>query len=308
MPQQRFPTPGKGTAAKGKPSSGSPASGKGPSMSKGKEKGDKKGFSSSTAYGGDDDINDVAAMGGVNLAEESQKILGSTELIGTQIRSCRDEVFFQQVPLLAKIKAKAAEYGLEEPSADVVAMISHATEERIKSLISKLSLISEHRMDVMKMEDKYEITQDVKGQLRFLEDLEKLEKKRHDEQEREMLIKAAKSRSKSEDPEQAKLKAKAKEMQRVAMEELRQKEANLTALQAIGPRKKPKLDNLTTGIPNTSFQTPSTSFGASSTLNRPQLPLKPRMKRVNLRDLLFLFETEKDTARSHFLYKQLALR
>lgn len=35
---------------------------------------------------GDDDINDVAAMGGVNLAEESQRILGSTELIGTQIR------------------------------------------------------------------------------------------------------------------------------------------------------------------------------------------------------------------------------
>lgn len=35
---------------------------------------------------GDDDINDVAAMGGVNLAEESQRILGSTEMIGTQIR------------------------------------------------------------------------------------------------------------------------------------------------------------------------------------------------------------------------------
>jgi hypothetical protein len=43
-------------------------------------------------------------------------------------------------------------------------------------------------------------------------------------------------------------------MQRVAMEELRQKEANLTALQAIGPRKKPKLDNLPSGIPSTPFQ------------------------------------------------------
>jgi transcription initiation factor TFIID subunit 4 len=62
------------------------------------------------------------------------------------------------------------------------------------------------------MDERYEITQDVKGQLRFLEELEKLERKRHDEQEREMLIKAAKSRSKSEDPEQAKLKAKAKEV------------------------------------------------------------------------------------------------
>jgi len=64
----------------------------------------------------------------------------------------------------------------------------------------------------LQLDDRYEVTQDVKGQLRFLEDLEKLERKRHDEQEREMLIKAAKSRSKSEDPEQAKLKAKAKEV------------------------------------------------------------------------------------------------
>lgn len=89
-----------------------------------------------------------------------------------------------------------------------------------------------------------------------------------------MLMRAAKSRSKTEDPEQAKLKAKvkeeatistkhefhsftrislinyrsnqAKEMQRAEMEELRQRDANLTALQAIGPRKKPKLESDTT--------------------------------------------------------------
>lgn len=62
-----------------------------------------------------------------------------------------------------------------------------------------------------------------------------------------MLLRAAKSRSKSEDPEQAKLKAKAKEMQRVEMEELRQREANATALQAIGPRKKPRIDDGSAG-------------------------------------------------------------
>jgi transcription initiation factor TFIID subunit 4 len=72
--------------------------------------------------------------------------------------------------------------------------------------------------------------------------MDRAERKRHEELEREMLLRAAKSRSKTEDPEQAKLKAKAKEMQRVEMEELRQREANATALQAIGPRKKPRLD------------------------------------------------------------------
>lgn len=52
---------------------------------------------------GDDDINDVAAMGGVNLAEESQRILGSTKFVGTQIRSCKDEVFLHMTPLQQKI-------------------------------------------------------------------------------------------------------------------------------------------------------------------------------------------------------------
>lgn len=56
-----------------------------------KEKEKKSSQYSSQPFGddkmtGDDDINDVAAMGGVNLAEETQRILGSTEMIGTQIR------------------------------------------------------------------------------------------------------------------------------------------------------------------------------------------------------------------------------
>lgn len=62
-------------------------------------------FSSSlVGLSGDDDINDVAAMGGVNLAEETQQILGSTEMIGTQIRSCKDENFLFTGPLQRKIQ------------------------------------------------------------------------------------------------------------------------------------------------------------------------------------------------------------
>lgn len=58
------------------------------------------------------------------------------------------------------------------------------------------------------MDQRYEVTTDVRGQIKFLEELDKAEQKRHEEVEREMLIRAAKSRSKTEDPEQAKLKAK----------------------------------------------------------------------------------------------------
>lgn len=42
----------------------------------------------------DDDINDVASMAGVNLSEENARILAtSSELVGTKIRSCKDESF-----------------------------------------------------------------------------------------------------------------------------------------------------------------------------------------------------------------------
>jgi len=128
----------------------------------------------------------------------------------------------------------------------------------------------------------------VKGQLRFLEDLDKMEKKRHEEAEREMLLRAAKSRTKTDDPEKEKIKAKAKELQRIEAEQQRHQEANITALAAIGgPKsKKFKLDEQT-----------MLKGGPSST------PLRPRTKRVHLRDVLFLMEQEKDLKRSGVLFK-----
>ncbi|KAI8115640.1 Transcription initiation factor TFIID subunit 4 [Lucilia cuprina] len=246
---------------------------------------------------GDDDINDVAAMGGVNLAEETQRILGCTENIGTQIRSCKDEVFLHLPALQARIRSMVMERGLEEPSQDVAVLISHACQERLKNIVEKLAVIAEHRIDVIKLDPRYEVTKDVRGQIKFLEELDKAEQKRHEELEREMLLRAAKSRSKVEDPEQAKMKARAKEMQRAEMEELRQRDANMTALQAIGPRKKLKLDS------------DGASSGLGSGINSvlgpsaAPAPLRPRIKRVNLRDMLFFMEQERETCRSQMLFK-----
>ena len=56
---------------------------------------------------GDDDFNDVATMGGVNLSEESKNILATTnaDFIGAQSRSCKDEIFLAASPLQRKIAA-----------------------------------------------------------------------------------------------------------------------------------------------------------------------------------------------------------
>ena len=51
-------------------------------------------------YRDDDDINDVASMAGVNLSEESARIMATNaEFIGTQMRSIKEEKFLIQDPL-----------------------------------------------------------------------------------------------------------------------------------------------------------------------------------------------------------------
>merc|ERR1719516_458920 len=243
---------------------------------------DKKSGGAYSAAG-DDDINDVAAMGGVNLAEEANRILGSTDNVGSVIRSCKDETFLQTGLLHQRITRICREKGLEAPPAEVMSLVSHATQDRLKSLVSKLSVIAEHRLDIIKTEGPYEVTQDIRGQLRFLEDLDKMEKKRHEEAEREMLLRAAKSRTKHDDPEKEKMKAK--DIQRIEQETLRHQEANRTALEAIGGPKKRKFGEI------------DPKMGTSN------VPLRTRTKRVHLRDVMFLTEQEKHLKHSGLLFK-----
>ncbi|GIY25922.1 transcription initiation factor TFIID subunit 4 [Caerostris extrusa] len=244
----------------------------------------------------EDDINDVAAMGGVNLVEESQRILATnSELIGSQIRSCKDENHFLSSALHRKILQIAKKHGLEEVRSEVVDLVSHAAENRLKTLIEKLSIIAEHRCEHPKNDSRYEVLNDSKAQIKFLEELDKLEKKRHDDQEKEILLKAAKSRSKLEDPELLKLKQKGK---RAENEELRQREANMTALLAIGPRKKIKLDPSLTS--NDQIGNGESSGSINSVF---KVPIRPRVKRANLRDLLFAMEHDPKTVRRSLLYK-----
>ncbi|KAF4070840.1 hypothetical protein AMELA_G00278150 [Ameiurus melas] len=60
--------------------------------------------STSGSFRDDDDINDVASMAGVNVNEENAHILASSsELVGTVVRSCRDEPFLQATALQQRV-------------------------------------------------------------------------------------------------------------------------------------------------------------------------------------------------------------
>uniref|UniRef100_A0A671TJS3 TATA-box binding protein associated factor 4 n=1 Tax=Sparus aurata TaxID=8175 RepID=A0A671TJS3_SPAAU len=247
----------------------------------------------------DDDINDVASMAGVNLSEESANILATNSgLVGAVTHSCKDEAFLSCALLQRRMLEIGRRYGVTDLGAEVVNYISHATQQRLQNLLEKVSQVAQHKNGNFKEDNKYEQSSDVRAQLKFFEQLDQLEKQRKEDEEREILLKAAKSRARQEDPEQLRLKQKAKEMQQQELAQMRQREANLTALAAIGPRKKRKI--LDSPSSSGSGSGPSLSGGAGSSGSR---PTRQRITRVNLRDLLFCLENERFTSRSHFLYK-----
>uniref|UniRef100_A0A674AH18 TATA-box binding protein associated factor 4 n=1 Tax=Salmo trutta TaxID=8032 RepID=A0A674AH18_SALTR len=246
----------------------------------------------------DDDINDVASMAGVNLSEESARILATnSELVGAVTRSCKDEAFLHTSTLTRRILEIGKKFGVSDLGPEVVNYVSHASQTRLQNLLEKVSEVAQQRNINFKEDSRYEQTSDMRAQIKFFEQLDQMEKQRKEEQEREILMKAAKSRSRQEDPEQLRLKQKAKEMQQQELFQLRQKEANLTALAAIGPRKKRKMEAAAAG----SGSSPSASGSGSSGASRQFI--RQRITRVNLRDLLFCLENERDTSHSHLLYK-----
>ncbi|XP_041455314.1 transcription initiation factor TFIID subunit 4-like [Lytechinus variegatus] len=298
------------SSSKSSRSSGSKSSSSKSSGGKATPRKDKSKDTSASFSRDDDDINDVASMAGVNLSEESARILATNEaFVGTQLRSCEDEKFLHKTPLQHCMSKICSKHGISDATPAVLDVVSLAVQERLKQVVEKLSVISQHRLEIYRSDTRYEPMNDVRSQLKFFEQLDALERKRRDEQEREILLRAAKSRSKQEDPEQLRLKQKAKEMQQMELEQLRQQEANLTALAAIGPRKKRKLDS------ETSSSSPGGASGSSSssllsTLNSTSSNTTPflrtqfrRTKRVNMKDLLYLMEQEPETKRSQLLYK-----
>ncbi|XP_031167726.1 transcription initiation factor TFIID subunit 4 isoform X2 [Sander lucioperca] len=235
---------------------------------------------SSGSYREDDDINDVASMAGVNLREENAQIL--TSVVGSVVQSCQDQPFLSPNPVLSRILRTGQALGVTDVAPEVLALVSHATQECLRGLLEKLSVMAEHRKPALKEDPWHAKVSDVRSQLRFLEEVESLKKKRKDEEERERLLRLARSRSHTEDPQQQQLKQRAKEFQQIEAAQLQQREANLTALAAIGPRKKRPLEQ----------------SGSQVTL----LP-RQRVTRVVLRDLLLCMEQDHFLSHSLTLYK-----
>ncbi|KAI1889188.1 hypothetical protein AGOR_G00176550 [Albula goreensis] len=249
----------------------------------------------------EDDINDVASMAGVNLSEENARILATnSELVGSVIRSCRDDPFIPTAVLQKRLLETGRRHGITDVSLDAISLVSHATQERMRELLEKLTVVAQHRKISLKDDFRHRQISDTRAQLKFLEQLDRLEKQRKDDEEREILLRVAKSRSNREDPEQLRLKQRAKEMQQLELAQMQQRDANLTALAAIGPRKKRPLDSRGYGSGNEV----SAALSSSSPSVGKQVSVQ-RITRVTLKDALFCMEQDPSLRQSLSLYKAL---
>uniref|UniRef100_A0A8C5YVR0 TATA-box binding protein associated factor 4 n=1 Tax=Marmota marmota marmota TaxID=9994 RepID=A0A8C5YVR0_MARMA len=210
----------------------------------------------------DDDINDVASMAGVNLSEESARILATnSELVGTLTRSCKDDTFLLPAPLQRRILEIGKKHGITELHPDVVSYVSHATQQRLQNLVEKISETAQQKNFSYKASD-------LQGRIDgpcFLSNIK---------------------------------------MQQQELAQMRQRDANLTALAAIGPRKKRKVDCAGPGS-GAEGSGPGVAVPGSSGVGAPRQFTRQRITRVNLRDLIFCLENERETSHSLLLYKAL---
>lgn len=132
----------------------------------------KRSASFSASSRDDDDINDVASMAGVNLSEESARILATnSELVGSVTRSCKDETFLSTSSLSRRaleigeasvtferrnapprlracltkrpLQTTGKKFGVSELGPDVVNFISHATQQRLQNLMEKVTQVAQ---------------------------------------------------------------------------------------------------------------------------------------------------------------------
>ncbi|KAE8293680.1 Transcription initiation factor TFIID subunit 4 [Larimichthys crocea] len=109
----------------------------------------------------DDDINDVASMAGVNLSEESARILATnSELVGAVTRSCKDETFLSTSLLTRRALEIGKKFGVSELGTDVINYVSHATQQRLQNLLEKVSQVALQKNTTFKEDERFEQADD----------------------------------------------------------------------------------------------------------------------------------------------------
>ncbi|UMM10587.1 hypothetical protein L5515_000288 [Caenorhabditis briggsae] len=145
---------------------------------------------------------------------------------------------------------------------DALIAISDAVESHLREMIAMMAGFAEHRVESQRIPENYVPVDDVKRQLKFLEELDRQEEEMRENREKDALIRASKNKNIGKETIE-----KAKEMQRQDAEAKRNRDANAAAIAA-----------LSSSRPTKKWE------GAASTSTAP----RPRTVRVTARDLQML--------------------
>ncbi|TPP58015.1 putative Transcription initiation factor [Fasciola gigantica] len=156
------------------------------------------------------------------------------------ISPSRDKPFFPP----EQIRQVLTTHGFTNLNDDAVICLAHGMQSFMRTLLTRLSVIVSHRLERLADDPRLTQTDNVREQLQFLQKLDERDMMRQSELEKDLILKAAKSRSRNEDPDQIRMREMARRIATEDYEREKQHQANLTALSAIGPQRKRRLDTM----------------------------------------------------------------
>ncbi|KAK4475322.1 hypothetical protein MN116_002388 [Schistosoma mekongi] len=172
--------------------------------------------------------------------KQNDLTLMNDDIRHTTMSPTRDSPFFPS----EKVKEILETHGIKTLTEESIVCLAHGLQIFIKNLLAKLRIVVSHRLYRLSEDSRLVQTDHTREQLRFLQKLDEHDRIRQSELEKDLILKAAKSRSRNEDPHQMQMREMARRIASEDYEREKQHQANLTALHAIGPQRKRRLDTL----------------------------------------------------------------
>uniref|UniRef100_A0A1I7YYF6 TAFH domain-containing protein n=1 Tax=Steinernema glaseri TaxID=37863 RepID=A0A1I7YYF6_9BILA len=154
-------------------------------------------------------------------------------------------------------------------------LLAQAAEYRLRKVLTHVSTTAEHRSEQLRSNPNYRQLDDHRRQLKFVEEMEKIDYERRENREKEALIRMSKSKGKDKDTLE-----KAKQIQQADQLAARNRDANAAAMAALSGTKKRRLDDPL-------GQSVAHGVSMSNTTSR------PRTKRVLTKDFLLVLSQDK---------------
>ncbi|XP_063934281.1 transcription initiation factor TFIID subunit 4B-like [Zophobas morio] len=224
----------------------------------------------------------------------------------------KEEIQFLHFETLKlKVADLAKRNGIKNVSVECCFLLSVALQQKLRSMIEKMFLNCNHRLESIRPGQGTYTTQDFKKRLQLFKKLDKIVFDKKQDEEREMIRKVEKSRLKLSDVDAQQLRQKAKQLRDEEEMKHTHLAANQTAMARILDINKKRRSMLSFGSKSSAsylrdldaLDQPATWTSSQASLATPLTPR--RLRRVVLKDFVKSLEEDRDLAKSLLLHRAL---